>query len=53
MEQLYTIKEAAHILKVTKMTIYNWHAQGKIKIIYINDNPRITESELKRLMKGE
>ena len=53
MEQLYKIHEVAKLLSVTRQTIYRWQAEGKIEVIYINDNPRIKESELKRLMKGK
>lgn len=53
MEQLYTIKELVKILKVDRTTIYRWEKEGKINLIRINGRTRATESELKRLMKGE
>lgn len=53
MEKLYKIKEASGLLSVSRVTIYRWAKKGKISIVYINGNPRIKESELKNLMKGE
>lgn len=53
MEKQYTIKESCSILGVTKKTIYNWEKQGKIRFNRVNGLPRIAESELKRIVKGE
>lgn len=50
MEQLYTRKEVAKLAKVTIQAIVKWEKQGKIKVVRFNGKPRITESELKRLM---
>lgn len=53
MEQLYKITEASKILSVTRQTVTRWIKEGKIQVVRINGNPRIKESELKRLMEGE
>lgn len=53
MEKQYTIKESCLILGVTKKTIYNWEKKGKIRFNRINGLPRIAESELQRIVKGE
>ena len=53
MEKLYKITEAAEILSITRQTIYQWHDEGKIQFVRVNGNPRIKESELKRLIKEE
>lgn len=53
MEQLYAIKDLVQLLRVNKTTIYRWEKEGKLKFVRINGKPRVTESELKRLMKGE
>lgn len=53
MEKLYTFDEVAKYLKVTRQTLYNWEKQGILKTVRINNKPRVKESELQRLMKGE
>lgn len=53
MEKQYKVKEACDILGVTKDTIYRWHRNGIIKFNRVNGSPRIPESELKRMVKGE
>lgn len=52
-EKLYTINEVAEILKISRTTFYRWLNRGVIKIIMVNGKPRIAESELRRLMKGD
>lgn len=51
MEKYYKITEAAELLSVARFTIYRWKKEGKIKVVTINGNPRIAESELKKLVK--
>lgn len=53
MEQLYTFDEVSSLLKVTRRTLENWEKQGILKTVRINNKPRVKESELQRLMKGE
>lgn len=53
MEKFYTVKEVVELLRVSKQTIYNWQHRNKIKITYLNGIPRISESEINRIVKGE
>lgn len=53
MEQLYTFDEVAKLIKVKRVTLERWEKQGKLNVVRINKKPRVAESELKRLMKGE
>lgn len=53
MEKLYTIKEVTDILCVTRQAIYQWNKKGILKFVRVNGNPRITESELKKLVKED
>ena len=48
-----SFKEVAELLKVTRITLERWEKQGIIKTVRINNKPRVKESELQRLMKGE
>ena len=52
-EKLYTINEVVEILKISRTTFYRCLNSGAMKTILVNGKPRITESELQRLMKGE
>jgi len=51
MEKLYTIKEVADMLKVNKMTVYQWIYKGKIKSVKVMGNVRIKVEEIERLVK--
>ena len=53
MEKLYKYSEVAELLSVTRHTVERWAREGKLNVVRINGNPRVAESELKRLMKGE
>lgn len=53
MEKLYTVKEVCEIIGITKQGLYKWRKEGKIRFVRVNGLPRITESELKRIVKGE
>ncbi len=49
--RLYTIKEAAALLRVDPMTVRRWWKDGKISVIRILGNkPRITKEEMDRLL---
>ncbi|MEN6623840.1 MAG: helix-turn-helix domain-containing protein [Smithella sp.] len=51
-QQLYTISEAAELLRVNPITIRRWSKEGKINIIRIfNGKPRITKAEMDRVLK--
>lgn len=52
-EKQYKIKEACSILGVTRDTLYRWQRSGKIRFNRVNGLPRIAESELERIVKGE
>lgn len=50
--QLYTLFEAANLLRISPSTIRRWWKEGKIKVIRIYGNkPRITQDEMDRLLK--
>lgn len=51
MEQYYTIKEAANLLKLSEGTIRNKISQGEIKAVKILSTTKIAEKELKKLIK--
>lgn len=53
MEKQYTFKEVCKLFGITRQTIYNWQKEGKIKVVMINGRPRVPESELLRISKGE
>lgn len=50
--QLYTLFEAANLLRISPSTIRRWWKEGKIKVIRIYGNkPRVTQDEMDRLLK--
>jgi excisionase family DNA binding protein len=54
---LYTVKEAAQMLKLTDRTIRKYVHDGKIKVVRFGrrgkgQNMRITDEELKRFIGG-
>ena len=50
-KRLYTIKEAAALLRVDPMTVRRWWKEGKVSVIRILGNkPRITQDEMNRLL---
>lgn len=51
MERHYGITAAAKLLGVTRDTIYRWNREGKIKFVKIGAFNKISESELKRMVK--
>lgn len=53
MEKQYTVKETCSLLGVSRQCLYKWEKQGKIHFNRVNGLPRISESELKRIVKGE
>jgi excisionase family DNA binding protein len=49
--KLYTVKEAAEIFGLNRLTIYRWIKDGKITVIWLpGDNIRITQDEIDRLI---
>jgi excisionase family DNA binding protein len=50
---LFTYKQAASYLGVSKMTIRRMVTAGKLKVIWLaHRTPRITNEEIERLLKG-
>ena len=43
---LYSAKEVAEMLGVTRVTVYRWIKEGKLKSVKIGGSVRIWESEL-------
>ena len=50
-DKLYTIKEVAEMLKVNKMTVYQWIYKGKIQSVKVMGVVRIKGEEIERLVK--
>lgn len=50
MERHYSITEAAKLLNVSRVTLYTWNKDGKIKFVKIGQRNKISESELKRMV---
>jgi excisionase family DNA binding protein len=45
-QEYYTIPEAAQKLRVTPAAIRKWIAQGKMDVVYVGSDRRITSEEL-------
>jgi excisionase family DNA binding protein len=45
-QELYTIPEAAEKLRCTPAAIRKWIAQGKMDVVYVGSDRRITSAEL-------
>ena len=50
-EQLYTIEEVAHLLKVSRKTLYAWMNTGRLAFVVVGDRRRITESALNSFIR--
>jgi excisionase family DNA binding protein len=46
MEELFTPVEAAEYLKVTKAAIYKWIKEGRLAVVYVGSDRRITKSAI-------
>ena len=53
MDTYYTPKELSDKLKLNIRTIYKWIREGKLNAIKLGDVWRISEAELKRLLKND
>ena len=51
LERLYTVKELMEILKVEKLTIYNYIKGGQLHGTKIGKNWRFAETEIQRFLK--
>lgn len=49
MEKLYSVKEAADLLGVSKWTIHTWLSRGKLQRTKVGGRTKIRESELERV----
>lgn len=52
MEQCYRLQDVASKLAITRRTLYRWIDTGQLNVVRINGHPRVTESELQRLMNN-
>jgi len=50
MEKLYSVDEAAELLRLSRWTIWSWLKTGKIRGAKVGDRRIIRESELQRLI---
>jgi len=50
MERLYSVDEAAELLRLSHWSIWSWLKQGKIRGAKVGDRRVIRESELQRLI---
>jgi excisionase family DNA binding protein len=50
--EVFTIPEAAKLLKVTPMTIFRWIKSGKINPVKLSNRTLIPKSEIKRARKS-
>ena len=48
--RIYTLKEVADILKVTRRSIYNYIKEDKLKAVKIGREWRVTEDALKAFL---
>jgi len=51
MEKLYTIKEVAEMLRVSKPTVYRMMSDGKLKPLKLGKRTLFEESELNRFIE--
>lgn len=51
MEKFYKPSEVAEMLSITLTTVNRWRKSGKINTVMVNGRPRISESEIKRIVK--
>lgn len=52
MEKLYTIPEAADALRVTRAAVYKWIREGKIEVVYVGSERRITQGAIEAFIKA-
>lgn len=52
MEELFTPAEAAEYLKVTKAAIYKWIKEGKLEVVYVGSDRRITKSAIEAFIQA-
>ena len=52
MEEYFTPQEVALKLKIDMSTVYRWIREGRLQAVKVGHFWRISETELKRLLKG-
>ena len=52
MERLYTIPEAAEVLRVTRAAVYKWIKEGRIAVVFVGSERRITQGALAEFIKA-
>lgn len=52
MEELFTPIEAAEYLKVTRAAIYKWIKEGRLEVVYVGSDRRITKSAIEAFIKA-
>ena len=52
MEELFTPSEAAEYLKVTRAAIYKWIKEGRLEVVYVGADRRITKSAIEAFIKA-
>ena len=51
MDKLYTIPEAAAALRVTRAAVYKWIKEGRIAVVYVGSERRITQTAIDEFIK--
>ena len=51
MEKLYTIPEVAEALRVTRAAVYKWIREGRIEVVYVGSERRITQRAVDAFIK--
>jgi excisionase family DNA binding protein len=52
MEKLYTVPEAAEVLRVTRAAVYKWIREKRIEVVYVGSERRITQSAIEAFIKA-
>ena len=50
--KLYTLREVADILRVSRQTIYNYIAAGRLRATKYGKEYRVTDADLQELIKN-
>ena len=50
-EKLYTIKEVADLLRVSKPTVYHWFNTGQLRYVWVGVHRRVPESAIKQFVR--
>lgn len=51
MEQLYTIKQVAEHLQVSRKTVYDWMSAGRLRYVLVGEHRRIPQSALEEFIR--